>query len=266
MKKIFLVLLTTLVMLSCTHKNNVIDTPVPEDINDLRTVETATLISLAEDHFSKKEYPQCGELLQAVLKREPGNYKAGLLKGRLLTALSEYDEAIQIFKGLLRSFSHKYELHYYMGRTYELRQLYSQALARHLKSYELGNNNKFIAEKITDLYMRNQKYSDSITFFHDYLADHPDNNYIRYNLAMSYFYTNNYNNAVDQLKLIKRYDPEYSLAYYGAGFVYYNIFKRSKSDSHRNESVSNLKHYLEAEKNDSYHLSRARRMLNELGY
>ena len=163
----------------------------------------------------------------------------------------------------MKSFDHKYSLHYYTGRAYELQNFYSEALSHYRTSYDLGNDNKYIVTKITDLYMRSQKYGEGITFFHNYLVRHETNHYVRYNLALSYFYTNNYNYAIDQLKLIKRYDPQYALAYYGTGFIYYNFFKRTASSSYKSEAIENLRHFLTM-KSSSYYTGKARSMLYEL--
>ena len=233
-------------------------------MGNIITVDTMTLLSMARDHYNKEEYTQCSDLLETILDREPDNYKARILKGRLLTSLGDYDSALSLLHGIEKQYPRKYDVHYYLGRVYEVQKFNSAALKYYLNSYELGNTSSYLVEKIAILYMREQKFSEAISFFHNYLVRHDQHHYIRYQLAMAYFYTNNYNNAVDQLKLLQRYDAGYSLSYYGLGYIYFEIYDRSKNPSYKRLSLDNLKQYLTLEPGDGYYSRRARSMISRL--
>jgi len=263
-RKLTFVLLISTILFSCAQRDNLVKKEPVEDMGNIITVDSMTLLSMAQDHYNKEEYTQCGDLLETILEREPDNYKARLLKGRLLTSLGDYDSALSLLHSLEKQYPRKYDVHYYLGRIYELQKFNSAALKYYLNSYELGNTSSYLVEKIAILYMREQKFSEAISFFHNYLVRHDRHHYIRYQLAMAYFYTNNYNNAVDQLKLLQRYDAGYSLSYYGLGYIYFEIYDRSKNPSYKRLSLENLKQYLTLEPGDGYYSRRARSMISRL--
>jgi len=263
-RKLIIALLISSFLYSCAHKDKLVKKEPIEDMGNIITVDTMTLLSMAQDHYNKEEYTQCSDLLETILDREPDNYKARILKGRLLTSLGDYDSALSLLHGIEKQYPRKYDVHYYLGRVYELQKFNSAALKYYLNSYELGNTSSYLVEKIAILYMREQKFSEAISFFHNYLVRHDQHHYIRYQLAMAYFYTNNYNNAVDQLKLLQRYDAGYSLSYYGLGYIYFEIYDRSKNPSYKRLSLDNLKHYLTLEPGDGYYSRRARSMISRL--
>jgi len=263
-RKVVLIIFVSTFLLSCTQRDKLVKKTPIEDMGNIITVDTTTLLSMALDHYKKKEYTQCGDLLDTILEREPGNYKARLLRGRLLTSLEDYESALSILHGLEKEYPRKYDVHYYLGRIYELQKFNSAALKYYMNSYELGNTSSYLVEKIAILYMREQKFSEALSFFHKYLVRHAKHHYIRYQLAMAYFYTNNYNNAIDQLKLLQRYDSGYSLSYYGLGYIYFEIYNRSKNPSYKRLSLENLKHYLTLEPGEGYYSRRARSMISRL--
>lgn len=263
-KKVMFAFIISAFLISCAQKDKLVKKEPIEDMGNIITVDSTTLLSMAQDHYNKEEYTQCGDLLETILDREPENYKARLLKGRLLTSLGDYESALSLLHGLEKEYPRKYDVHYYLGRVYEAQKFNTAALKYYMNSYELGNTNSYLVEKIAILFMREQKFSEAISFFHNYLVRHDKHHYIRYQLAMAYFYTNNYNYAIDQLKLLQRYDAGYSLSYYGLGYIYFEIYERSQNPSYKRLSHENLKHYLTLEPGEGYYSRRARSMMSRL--
>lgn len=264
MKQLVIPFALALFLFSCAQKDRTIVKEPVQDMNDIITVSTETLFSMAEDHYNKEEYSQCEDLLETILERESSHYPSLLLKGRLHISLSQYNEALSLLHQLEKTYPRHYDVHYYLGRAYELQKYNSAALKYYKNSYDLGNTSRFLAEKIANLYMREQNFSAAISYFHNYLVKRDQHHYIRYQLAMAYFYTNNYNNAIDQLKLLQRYDSNYALSYYGLGYIYFEIYQRSKNSGYKNLAKENLNHYLKAVPGEGYYSRRARNMLSRL--
>jgi cellulose synthase operon protein C len=70
---------------------------------------------LAELAFADRRLDECGELLRGVLRRDPGNYSALMLAGRLSMARNDAAKAVQEFGSMAQYFPNAPEVHFHLG-------------------------------------------------------------------------------------------------------------------------------------------------------
>jgi len=255
-----------LFLVSCGPNNENVkkDTTVVPDINKTDSLDTPTLMSLAEDELKNKNYTKAAEFSDTVIKREPANVQAKVLKGRILTDSKAYLEAENYFTALSKELPASTLVAYHFGRLYEILGRDASALKYYRKCYDLGDKSSAMITKLIDHYMKANKYTDAISFFQNHLTTVGENPYMRYNLGLSYFYLGQNTNAGAQFELLTIKNPQYSLGFYGLGMVYHTIAMKTKTKTDKNKALTNLQKFIAMEKTKTFYINKANKMISEL--
>ncbi len=266
MMRYFVVLITVLFLISCGPSDtNVKDTTstVPS-VNNLDSLDIPTLFSLSEDELKQKNYQKAHHYNDAILVREPGNINAKLLKGRILTDSAAYTDAEKYWIALSAELPSHSGVTYQLGRLYDLTGRKTAALKQYRKVYDLGDTSPYIVNLLSDMYMREGKYQDGISFFQHYLQKNASNTNIRFNLGQCYLFIGQTSNALAQFEYLTVKFPSFSLGYYGTGFAYHGIAMRTKTSKDKSRAITQLEKFLSMEKNKTFYINKAKKMIEEL--
>jgi len=260
MRKFITSIILIFLIISCTQqKTNV---KKETKVDKFQNVENETLVSLSKDSLKKKKLKEAKEYLSELKEREVNNYDSEILWGRYYYAKNNYNKSKEIFKNLYTKYPRNSLVNYYMGLINNDQKFYSAAVRYFLKAYRNGYRSRSLILKLTDILMREGNYPRAISFFHDHLKNNKKDPYIRYNLAMAYYYSGKTQDGIDQLKLSSYYNKNYPLTYYGLGYIYYNLAKNNSS--YKYDARRYLNKFLKLENNRNYLIKRAKKYLKNL--
>lgn len=258
MKKVIVIIIVGM-LLSCTTQRKKIKKKKEDPLSKIKSEK---LVSLASDSINRKKYKEAKKYIKVLENRDNVDFSTEMLKGRYNYTQGKYKKSKSIFRNLYKNYPKNKNVNFYLGLTYYKQNIDNMALKFLYSAYRLGYRSKYLKNTLTKLFMREAKYSQAISFFRNVLDKNRKNAYIRYNLAMAYYYSRSSQDAIDQLKLLKHYSPKYELAYYGLGFIYYNLYRQN--NSYKYDAKRYLKKYLSMEDSRGYLKKKARRFLNNI--
>lgn len=260
MKRFITTIIILFLIFGCAQKKT--NVKKETKVDKFQNVENETLVSLSKDSLKKKKLKEAKEYLSELKEREVNNYDSEILWGRYYYAKNNYKKSKEIFKNLYTKYPRNSLVNYYMGLINEAEKYYGDAVTYFLNAYNYGYKTKSLVLKITDILMREGEYPRAIKFFHNYLDKYKKTPYIRYNLAMAYYYSGKAQDGIDQLKLSSYYNKNYPLTYYGLGYIYYNLAKNNSSYNY--DARRYLNKFLKLENNRNYLIKRAKKYLKNL--
>ncbi len=261
MKNIIIFIVTIFFIFSCGISKKEIKKEKPSK-NKFKNVETKTLISLTRDSLNKKHPDKAKKYLKELDNRNINSFESKLLKGRYFYLKGNYSSSKNILRNLYNKYPNNKYINYYLGLNYDAQKFFSSAVNYYLNAYRNGYSSRYLLTRLTKLLMKEGDYPQAIKFFHSYLSDH-DNSYIRYNLAMAYYYSGKSRDAIDQLKLLTYRDSDYPLTYYGLGFIYYNLAKNN--EYYKSDAKKFLKKFISSSSNRKALKKKAKEYLSKLG-
>ncbi|MCX6908300.1 MAG: tetratricopeptide repeat protein [Verrucomicrobia bacterium] len=128
---------------------------------------------LAEIAFKEKKYDDCGGLLQKMLTRDPMNYEALLLSGRLKLVKGETAKAISEFEGMLFRYPKAAFVRYQLALAYLVDNEPGKARGVLAEAVSLNPDLAEAALLLAELKIRAGDISSTVAFLKQFIQQHP---------------------------------------------------------------------------------------------
>lgn len=205
-------------------------------------------------YLQDRTFEQAIALLDDVLKADPRNADAYLLKGRILGEMGKPADAVDALEKAVAIRPQDTAAIYYLGRLYDEQKLSDKAIVQFEKlvamdadvveAYlQLGilyartkrfEDAQSVLEKAKEkdpdraevylvlgfVYSQHEQYDRAATVFSEGLAIHPDNATLHFNLGLAYDKLSRFDQFVKELEEAIRLDPKYAEALNYLGYTY----------------------------------------------
>jgi tetratricopeptide (TPR) repeat protein len=148
-------------------------------------------------------------------------------QGKELYSKGEYQEAIPVFKKVIKQNPKKADdAYYYLGMCQLKLENYAASADSFSEALKLRNDNYMQARRgRADAFMKQKNYSAALPDLQQVLASSPEDVDIMYQLVVAQYYLGNYDQAVPYLQKITDAKPQDPQVHYFAGWVYYKLKK-----------------------------------------
>lgn len=154
-------------------------------------------ISLAETAFKQKKHDDCDALLKKILTRDPVNYEASLLSGRLRLAKGETAKAISEFEGMLHRYPKAAYVRYQLALALLADNETGKARSVLTEAVNLNPDLVDAALLLAELRIRTGDISSAIVLLKQIVQRHPETAQGWLLLAEAYRAQNNLTAALD---------------------------------------------------------------------
>lgn len=155
--------------------------------------------------------------LEKALALRPGHRGTRYWLGTARGAARQYDEALELYLGLLAEHPNDSQLHYAVGTVFYLKVAFEDAI-RHLEESQRLDPDQLLSPYYLAMVAQKQgRNEDSIRLFRDVLSGHPEHALSYEGLAMSLFKERQYDEARQNFERAIELDPSSARANYQLG-------------------------------------------------
>lgn len=169
------------------------------------------LFELANAYFLKNELEHSFELLKKAYEKGNDNTSVMKLLAKIYYEKKDFVKAKEIFKKLENKVSDAQTFNY-LGLLMLDEQDFLSAINYFSKATSLEEGNAEYYFNLGSAYFCNGWLDEALKSFNNAICSSPDNANYRYSLAYLYYQKADYEKALNELKLIKRINPEHKLS------------------------------------------------------
>jgi tetratricopeptide (TPR) repeat protein len=163
---------------------------------------------LAEIALAEKNYDEGANLVDKMLARDPLNYDALLLSGRLYLAKADVERAIGEFKRAAAAYPHAAEIHYQLAVAYIAKNEVGQAVVSLNQALSLAPNFAEATALLAGIKMRTGEVSAAIASLKPLVERHPRFVQAQILLADGYRVQGNFESAIEVYRSMEKLAPK----------------------------------------------------------
>jgi len=145
-----------------------------------------------------------------------------VLKGAVLDALKEYNQAIEAYKKAIEINPKKNEFYYNIGIAYGNKGEYDQAIEAYKKAIEINPKMDEAYNNMGNAYYNKGEYDQAIEAYKKAIEINPKKDEAYYNLGIAYGNKGEYDQEIEAYKKAIEINPKKDEAYYNLGIAYGN--------------------------------------------
>jgi tetratricopeptide (TPR) repeat protein len=163
---------------------------------------------LAEIALAEKNYDECADLIGKILARDPLNYDALLLNGRLYLSRAEVDGAIEAFKKAVAAYPQAAEVHYQLAVGYLAKNEVGQAVISLNQALSLAPNFAEAAVLLARIKIRTGEVGAAIASLKPLVEKRPHFVQAQFLLADGYRAQGNFESAIEIYRAVEKLAPK----------------------------------------------------------
>tara|TARA_Y100001968_G_scaffold300640_1_gene312207 strand:- start:2901 stop:5024 length:2124 start_codon:yes stop_codon:yes gene_type:complete len=199
--------------------------------------------TLASLLYNSKKYTEAEKTINTSLNINPNNSKSILISADILFATKKYENSIFYMNRALKLFYKSDELHYKIGKAYQLINNNKLAIHHYTEANKLNDQELRYINDLASLLKRSGDYEKAIKIYEKALSIHQENESIYFNIGNIFLETKNYNLAIynyeKSIQLNSKIDK-----------FYFNLSKAYLGNSQVEESIRMLEKCIDI--NDRY--------------
>lgn len=205
-------------------------------INSFTPKQQMIDLLLADIYFSQNKDDKALKEYEAILDKDPFNYKANLGLGRIYQNKDENEKAINYYNKALKINPNSSEAHFYTALIKHSEGKADEAIDEYNYSISIEPQNAKYYSGLGQLYFQLGKFQEAETQYKKSIEINPDMAYAYVNLGLVYNKLSRKDEAIDYIKQAINIKPDYSYAFYNLGIIY----------QENNENNSALENYKKA--------------------